>query len=141
MAQLATLEDVAAIGGLPVDAAEDSPEVERATRLLELVSGAVLVFLDGFGVSEVDVLGDEDDEELIGWAEFRRDALAGVVAEIASKRLNVSAAASVDPYATPQGPQTIKLNRWEKRAILDILPVETPDEGEDATGAASWFEP
>jgi hypothetical protein len=141
MAQLATLDDVAAIGGLPTDATDDSPEAIRAERLLELVSGAVLVLLDGFGISEVDVLGDEEDEELIGWEEFRRDALAGVVAEIAAKRLNVSAAASVDPYATPQGPQTIKLNRWEKRAILDLLPVEIPDDGEDATGAAAWFEP
>jgi hypothetical protein len=135
MAQLATLADVIALGALSTDADEDSPETVRATRLLELVSGAVLVFLDGFGIAEADV---------DGWDEFRRDGLAGIVAEIAVKRLNVSAAPSVDPYGTSLttgGPMTIKLNRWEKRAILDTLPVETPDEGDDATGAASWFEP
>lgn len=142
MAMLATLDDVAAVGGLPVDIGENSSEAVRATRLLELVSGAVLVLLEGFGIAEADVVEDTDDPEWDGWAEHRRDALAGVVAEVAAKRLNVSAAASVDPYAVPtQGPMTLKLNRWEKRAILEVLPIDEPADGEDSTGAASWFEP
>lgn len=142
MVMLATLDDVAAVGGVPVDVEEDSSEAVRATRLLELVSGAVLVLLEGFDIVEADLVVDEEDPEWDGWAEHRRDALAGVVAEIASKRLNVSAAASVDPYGVPnQGPMTIKLNRWEKRAIIDILPIVEPEDDEDPTGAAAWFEP
>lgn len=126
MAQLATLADLAALGALPVDAGEESSEAVRATRLLELVSGAVLTLLDGFAVTESVI------EE---WDEFRQDALAAVVAEIAAKRLNVSAASSVDPYGTTEGPQTLKLNRWEKRAILDTLPIV------EDSGASDWYTP
>jgi hypothetical protein len=132
MAALATLADLAALGALPVDVGEDSSEAVRATRLLELVSGAVLTLLDGFAVTEAAVLE---------WDEFRRDALAAVVAEIAAKRLNVSAASSVDPYGTTEGPQTLKLNRWEKRALLELLPVVEATDDTDASGAANWYMP
>jgi hypothetical protein len=129
---LATLDDVAALGALPVDVDETSPEGVRAARLLELVSGRVLVFLDGFDIAEADV---------DGWEEFRRDALSGIVAEVVAKRLNVAAAASVDPYSTSEGPQTLKLNRWEKRELLNILPIDDASGDDDPTGAAAWYEP
>lgn len=136
MATLASLDDLAALGAIPVDTDEASAHGVRAVRLLELVSGAVLVLLDGFGISATDVLGDDDEIE--GWPEFRRDALAVVVAEIAAKRLNVSAASSVDPFGTTEGPQTLKLNRWEKRAIIETLPLS---DGDEATAAGDWFKP
>jgi hypothetical protein len=126
MATLASLADLAALGAIPIDADETSSAAVRATRLLELVSGSVLTMLDGFDVDEAAI-----DE----WDEFRQDALAAVVAEIAAKRLNVSAASSVDPYGTTEGPQTLKLNRWEKRAILDTLPVV------EDSGASEWHKP
>lgn len=125
MASLATLEDVAAIGGVPVDFDEDSEEGVRAQRLIELASGAVLTYLDGFNIAEADI----DD-----WDQFRKDALATVVGEIAAKRMNVSGAPNVDPYTTPVGPQTLKLNRWEKQALKDLLPAN-----ED--GDMPWNEP
>lgn len=127
---LATLADLAAIGAVPVDVDTESPEGVRAARLLELASGQVLTFLDGFTVTEA-AIGE--------WDQFRQDALSAVVAEIASKRLTVSAAASVDPYGLPAAPQTMKLNRWEKRAIIEILPV-VDGEGEN-TVAGDWWEP
>lgn len=129
MAQLATLDDLAALGAIPVDAGPGSSHGARAVRLLELVSGAVLVLLDGFSIAESDIET---------WDEFRQDALAAIVAEIAAKRLNVSAAPSVDPYGTTEGPQTLKLNRWEKRALIETLPLTVDDED---TGAAVWYEP
>jgi len=119
MAQLATLDDVAAVGGVAVDLDETSAEGVRAARLIELASGAVLTFFDGFNVAEADI------EE---WDEFRKDALASLVAEIAVKRLNVSGAPNVDPYTTDQGPQTLKLNRWEKRSLRDLVPPDEDDE-------------
>lgn len=129
MAQLATLDDLAALGAVPVDTDPESSHGVRAVRLLELVSGAVLVLFDGFSIAEADI---------DGWDEFRQDALAAIVAEIAAKRLNVSAASSVDPYGTTEGPQTLKLNRWEKRALIETLPLTVDDED---TGAAVWYEP
>lgn len=111
---LATLDDITALGGIRGDASLTAAETERANRLLALASGLVLAYLDQFGVSETDV------EE---WEEFRRTALAAIVAEVAVKRLNVAAAPNVDPYfAGAAGTQTIKLNRWEQDAISDLLP-------------------
>ena len=125
MAQLATLDDVAAVGGVTVDVDEDSVDGVRATRLIELASGAVLTFLDGYNFAEADI---------DGWEDFRKDALATLVAEIATKRLNVSGAPNVDPYSTDSGPQTLKLNRWEKQSLKDLLPAN-----ED--GDMPWVDP
>lgn len=128
MAAFATLDDVAAVGGVPVDVDEESAEAVRASRLIELASAQILSFFDGFDITE----------EAIGeWEEFRTVALAAITAEIAAKRMNVSAAASVDPYAAPLsggGTQTLKLNRWEKRALRDLLPPDEDDE-------MPWVEP
>lgn len=111
---LASTDDIAALGGVPVNFVPGTAEHTRAERLLELASGLVLSYLDSFGVSESDV---------DGWEQFRRDALAAIVAEVAVKRLNVSAAPNVDPYTGAiSGPLTIKLNRWEQDAIRDLLP-------------------
>lgn len=134
MVAFATLDDVAAVGGVPVDVDAESAEAVRASRLIELASAQILSFFDGFDVTEAMILGDEEIE---GWDEFRRDALAAITAEIAAKRMNVSAAASVDPYAVPMGggsTQTLKLNRWEKRALRDLLPPDEDDE-------MPWVEP
>ena len=125
MAELATLDDLAAVGGVPADAAADSPEGVRGARLIELASASVLMFLDGFSI-------DEDAVE--AWADLRKEALAGIVAEIAAKRMNVSAAANVDPFVPSGAPQTLKLNRWEKRALRDLLPPDEDDE-------MPWVEP
>lgn len=122
---LASIEDLAAVGGVTVDVAASSPEGSRAFRLLELASGLVLSFLSRSGITE----GDVDE-----WEDFRRQALAAIVAEVAAKRLNVAAASNVDPYSLPNtGPQTLKLNRWEQQAIRDLLPGEV-------SGASMSFE-
>lgn len=109
---LATVDDLAALGGAQVDLSESSPHYARAARLLELAEGQVLAFLDHFGVSV---------EVVDGWEAWRRDALSGVVAEIAVKRLQSPAAPNVDPYMVAP-PPTIKLNRWEQDALRDLLP-------------------
>lgn len=137
MTQLATLDDIAAVGGVTVDASADSPEGVRATRLLELASASILAFYDGFNLTEAMILGVEatdDDEAIVGWESFRLEALAAVTAEITAKRLNVSAAPSVDPYTTPMGPQTLKLNRWEKQTLRELIPV-------NADGELEWVQP
>lgn len=131
MAVLAALDDLAGIGALPVDFDADSAEGVRGLDLLTKASAAVLVVLEDAGV---DVDGIEELADL-DWAEHRRTALSAIVAEIAAKRLTVSAAPSVDPftYGSPPAPQTLKLNRWEQRAILNLIPI-TAD-------ADSWFTP
>lgn len=129
MAELATLDDIAALGAVESDLSEDSDDGERATRLIQLASAEALAYLDGF---------DVDEEAIEGWPEFRRDALSAVVAEIAAKRLNVAAAPSVDPYTygSPAGPQTIRLNKAEKRALAELVPIDMDD---DESGG--WWKP
>ena len=125
MTPLATLEDLAAVGGVPVDVDADAPEGVRATRLIELTTAQVLMFLDGFSV---------DADAVEAWADERKAALAAIVAEIAAKRMNVSAGANVDPFVPSGVPQTLKLNRWEKQAIKDLLPP-------NADGDMPWMDP
>lgn len=130
MADLATLADIAAVGGVPVDVTSGSADGIRAGRLLALTSSAVLVFLESCGVEESDVSGENPT-----WSEHRRTALSAIVAEAAAKRLTVSAAPSTEPfvYGSPPWPQTVRLNKAEKRAIIDLVPI-TDD-------ADSWFTP
>lgn len=109
---LATVDDLAALGGVQVDVSPTSPGYERALRLLELAEGQVLAFLDHFGVSV---------EVVDGWEAWRKNALTGVVAEVAARRLQSPAAPGVDPYMVAP-PPTIKLNQWERDALRDLLP-------------------
>jgi hypothetical protein len=137
---LASLVDLAALGGINVDWVAGDAKEQRASRLLDLASNLVLAYLDRFGVAEADI---------DGWETFRQGALSAVVAEIAAKRLTVSAAASVDPYGTPVGPQTLKLNRWEKEAIRELIPGSVAPTGsaslvvdrDAASSALSYLSP
>lgn len=123
MIDLTELRDVGALGGTEVDLeGEDSPDRERAERLITLASALVLSLLEDWDVTE---------DDIAAWPESRVTALKALVGEIASKRLNVSAAPSVDPYATPTGPQTIKLTPTERRAIVSLIPISDDHEGDD----------
>jgi hypothetical protein len=109
----ASLDDLSALGGLNVDWVAGDAKARRATRLLELAESTVVTYLSRFGATRAVITA--------GWDADRTNALIAIIAEVASKRLNVSAASSVDPYGTALGPQTIKLNRWEQQALRDLL--------------------
>lgn len=106
---LATLDDLSALGALRVNEARGEAVIVRATRLLELASAQVCAYLQQANEATL----------LAALSTPQQTALAAVVAEIAGRRLNVSAAPSSDFY--PDGSSSIKLNRWDLRAIDDIV--------------------
>lgn len=109
----ADLDDLAALGGINTDWAPGDAKQKRASRLLELAESMCVAYLSRFGATRTVIEAD--------WDVDRTNSLTAIIAEVASKRLNVSAAASVDPYGNALGPQTIKLNRWEQQALRDLL--------------------
>lgn len=111
---LASLEQLVAVGSINVDWKPGDAKHTRAIELLDMASATVLAFYDRLGVAEADIEG---------WPTFRQKALAAVVAEVASKRMQLAAAPNVDPYMVPnQGPATLKLTSWEKDALSDLVP-------------------
>jgi len=109
---LATIEDLAALGALPLNAKSSTPEYKRAVRLLEMASGQVVAYLRYD--TEADVVAALTEPQLT--------AVAAVVAEAASARLNVSAAPSTDPYADQAGGLVSSLlNRRHYRSIDKAL--------------------
>lgn len=85
--QFASLEDLIALGASKVDSNEASPTNRRAVRLIELVSAQVAHYVNLADQAAFDAL-----------PEVKREVIAAVVAEAASQRLSVSAAASVTQY-------------------------------------------
>jgi hypothetical protein len=109
---LATIEDLAALGALPLNAKSSTPEYKRAVRLLELASAQVVTYLR------------YDDEAALTDAltEAQLTVVAAVVAEAAGARMNVSAAASTDPYADQAGGLVSSLlNRRHYRTLDKLL--------------------
>jgi len=104
---LASLDDLAAIGALPVDEPSTSTRAARAKRLLELVSGQVVAYLR------------VDDEAAVRseYTDAQLTAVAAVVAEAAGQRLNASAAPSSDFQPVEAGWSSALLNRRHIRAI------------------------
>jgi hypothetical protein len=109
---LATIEDLAALGALPLNAKNSTPEYKRAVRLLELASAQVVTYLR------------YDDEAALDdvLTEAELTVVAAVVAEAAGSRLNVSAASSTDPFADPSGGLVSSLlNRRHYRTLDKLL--------------------
>lgn len=109
---LATIEDLAALGAVPINVKNSTPEYKRAVRLLEMASAQVVTYLQF------------DDEAALTEA-FTDDQLtvvAAVVAEAAGSRLNVSAASSTDPWPDPAGGMVSSLlNRRHFRTLDKLL--------------------
>jgi hypothetical protein len=112
---LASLDDLVAIGALPVDYDTADPRASRAQRLLELASAQAVAYLRC------------DDETavaaLAGWTAAKATALAAIIAEAAGARLTVGAAPNVDPYASVEGVVSALLNRRHYRAIDKLIGV------------------
>jgi len=105
---LATLEDLAALGAVPLNLNPADEESKRAERLLELASGQALAYLRV----------DDEATFVASLTAAETTSLAAIVAEAAAARLNVSAAPSTDPYAEPMGGLvSALLNRRHYRAI------------------------
>lgn len=108
---LATIEDLAALGALPLNAKSSTREYKRAVRLLELASAQVVTYLRY-----------EDEAALTdALTEAQLTVVAAVVAEAAGARMNVSAAASTDPYADPGGGLVSSLLNRRHYRTLDKL--------------------
>lgn len=109
---LATIEDLAALGAVPLNAKNSTNEYKRAARLLEMASAQVVTYL-----------GFEDEAAVLeALTEAKLTVLATVVAEVAASRLNVNAAASTDPYPEPMGGVVSSmLNRRHMRTLDKLL--------------------
>lgn len=109
---LAELDDLIAIGALPMDVTDDEPRATRATRLLELISDQVVGYLR------------YDDEAALRaasiWSATKGNALAAIVIEVASERLAQGAAPNVDQGFYSRIP-TVMLRPYHKRAIDEIF--------------------
>ena len=110
---LATLDDLRALGALAANTAPSSPTEDRAYRLLELASAQVCLYLR----TDEDTIGADTDT----WTETKLTVLAVVTAEVAARRMNVSAAPSSDPYGPPDGMLTLKLNRNDMRTLDRLI--------------------
>lgn len=110
---LASLDDLVATGALPANHTDADPRVSRGTRLLEMASAQVLVYLR--------LETEEELAELDGWTDAKSTVLATIVAEAAGSRLNVSAAPSSDPYSSLEGLTSALLNRRHYAAIDRLL--------------------
>lgn len=109
---LATIEDLAALGAVPLNVKNSTREYKRAVRLLEMASAQVVTYLR------------YDDESALTAAltDDQLTVVAAVVAEAAGSRLNVSAAASTDPWPDPSGGMVSSLlNRRHFRALDKLL--------------------
>lgn len=109
---LATIEDLAALGAVPLNAKNSTNEYKRAVRLLEMASAQVVTYLR------------YDDEAALVEAltDDQLTVVAAVVAEAAGSRLNVSAAASTDPYPDQMGSlMSSLLNRRHFRTLDKLL--------------------
>lgn len=109
MATLAQLEDLVAIGALRADEASTTERYGRAARLLELASAQVVAYIDPEAVDEAAVIA--------GLTSPQKSALAAIVAELAGRRLNASAAPS-NEYGVPEaGWSSIRMTRADCRAV------------------------
>lgn len=109
---LATIEDLAALGAVPLNAKNSTNEYKRAVRLLEMASAQVVTYLR------------YDDEAALVEAltDDQLTVVAAVVAEAAGSRLNVSAASSTDPYPDQMGSlMSSLLNRRHFRTLDKLL--------------------
>lgn len=109
---LAALDDLIAIGALPVDIAEGEPRAVRATRLLELISAQVVGYLR-FADEATLTASDK-------WTTERGTALAAIVCEVATERLAQPGAPNVDQGFYERIP-TVLLRPYHKRAIDEIF--------------------
>lgn len=109
---LATIEDLAALGALPLNAKSSTPEYKRAVRLLEMASAQVVTYMSF----------DDEAAATEALTEAKLTVVATVVAEVAASRLNVNAAASTDPYPDQMGGVVSSmLNRRHMRTIDKLL--------------------
>lgn len=107
---LATLDDLAAIGALPVDYDFTDEETARVERLIEMASAQVAAYLR------------TDEATIATWSATRRTVVATVVAEAAASRVNVAASRDTDPYtAAGEGMITALLNRRHYRTLDKLL--------------------
>ncbi len=116
---LASLTDLVALGALPVNDPSTSALSIRGTRLLALASAQVAGYL---GAPESTILSTE-------WTDTERTIIAAVVAEVASSRINVSAAASTDPYGDQYGYSSVLLNRRHYQTLDQVLRDRSPRSG------------
>lgn len=109
---LATIEDLAALGALPLNAKNSTPEYKRAVRLLEMATGQVVAYLRY----------DDEDALVDALSAPQLTVIATVVAEAAGARMNVSAASSTDPYADQAGGLvSALLNRRHYRTLDKLI--------------------
>jgi hypothetical protein len=102
------IDDVVALGALPVGSADEDAEVVRARRLLDMAQALALDYL---GLTEAGV---------VEWSESKKMRLRVWIAEKAATRITYAAAPSVDQFGTISGPLSMKLNRWEKADLREI---------------------
>lgn len=125
-ATLASIDDLVALGALPLGADVSDGVGERASRLLELAEGAVLTFCR----STVAAITDEST----GWAASSQLTLAGIVAEIAGRRLTSPAAPTSAQLGElpPAAFMSVRLTRADRAALLEI-----PEVAESRSGASA----
>lgn len=104
---LATVDDLAALGAVPVDLEPNEERYVRAARLLDLASAQVVGYLGA--VDEAAVAA--------AYTETQLTALAAVVAEMAARRISASAAPSSDYIVQMAGQPSIRMNRGDRRAV------------------------
>ena len=109
---LATLDDLRAIGALAEGVAWDHPDALRAVRLLELAEAQCLSHLRRTAV------------EVSAWPDADRLTLTMIVAELAARRITVSAAKATNQYSdgSPHPYVNGMLSRGDRRA-LDRIPA------------------
>lgn len=109
---LATIEDLAALGAVPLNEKNSTNKYKRAVRLLELASGQVVTYLRY----------DDEDALSAAFTEAQLTVVAAVVAEVAAARLNVSAAESSEPWPDQSGGMVSSLlNRRHYRTLDKLL--------------------
>lgn len=126
---LATIDDLAELGAVPIDWSPDEAEGVRALGLLKKAEAAAFDFLS---ITESDVEG---------WTEARRTRLISWIAEKASMRLFTSAAPQIDPYGNVAMPMSIKLNSWDKAELREIGRKSGLAVLDTTRSDTSWLEP
>ena len=138
---LATLDDLEAIGAIDVDTEEESDKGVRATRLLAMATATVCTFAR---TTEA-VITDADPE--IGWSTESKTTLAGIVAEVAARRLTSPASPSSNQLGDigPAPYMSLRLTANDKANLMEIPEVADARSSAKPTSITvtrgnDWFE-